>query len=345
MKISKPLLVCLGAALVLSPALAQTQTKTNCTPNKAQLILRQKMADLDAASALPSKDQLLADVDRLHREGKISDQQFDAFKKNVNQQYEDPGGPSTSEAQARAQKALEQKIAELNAGQPAVTPQANPEIQARAQEALHPVQKVEAPRAAAAPHPETAPVAQEVLHQRIAELQTQQKSNVVPEHVATTLTPELEARARELLRLKIAEAHKGEPTPSVASTPAQATALTVLHQQEAELKAGITPDTPKQTRILRAKIAESRGTLTHDEAARVAAGPAPTAVAASQPGGTAPSFQGYTPAPALGASPVVFQTSNKTGLARLNELTALYKADRITPFEYHHERAKIVSTL
>src|SRR5262245_13374421 len=132
MKLSTPMLVCLGAVLGL--ALAHGQAKTNCTPNKAQLILRQKMADLDAASALPSKDQLLADVDRLQREGKISDQQFEDFKKNVNQQYDDPAGSSTSEAQARAQKALEQRIAELNAGQPAVNPPANPEIQAKAQE-------------------------------------------------------------------------------------------------------------------------------------------------------------------------------------------------------------------
>ena len=49
--------------------------------------------------------------------------------------------------------------------------------------------------------------------------------------------------------------------------------------------------------------------------------------------------------PAIGASPVAFQTSNKVGLARLNELTELYKADKITPYEYHHERAKIVASL
>src|ERR1051326_5166167 len=104
MKISMPVVIFSGAVLGLT--LAYGQAKTNCTPTKAQLILRQKMADLDAAGALPTKDRLLADVERLHREGKISDQQFESLKKNVKQQYADPGGPTDSEAQARAQKAL-----------------------------------------------------------------------------------------------------------------------------------------------------------------------------------------------------------------------------------------------
>jgi hypothetical protein len=43
--------------------------------------------------------------------------------------------------------------------------------------------------------------------------------------------------------------------------------------------------------------------------------------------------------------PVVFTSTNKAGLEKLRQLTALYKMDKITPAEYHRERAKIVPTL
>src|SRR5439155_7171098 len=149
--------------------------------------------------------------------------------------------------------------------------------------------------------------------------------NLIPGTTGAMLTPELAAKARELLRLKIAEARKNDLVQPEPGSEAQARALAVLHQRDAELRAGITPDTPEQTRILRLKIAESKGILSPEEAA--------AASAASRA------------APAVGSSPVTIQTSNKVGLARLNELTELYKADRITPSEYHRERAKIVPSL
>src|SRR5438876_786665 len=218
MKISKPVLILSSAGLGLT--LVYCGPGTNCTPNKAQLILRQKLAEMDTAESLPSKDQLLADVERLHKEGKISGQQFETFKKNINEQYVAPAIPTEPEAQVKA--------------------------------------------------------------------------------------------------------------------------LAILHQHDTELKAGITSDTPEMTRVLRLKVAESQGIITPEEAANAAGAQAAQTGRASS-GGTPASVQQNASGPS--AALLTFQTSNKIGLARLNELTEMYKADRITPHEYHHERAKIVATL
>src|SRR6058998_1855155 len=194
MNISKPVLIFSCVALGLTLVYSQQATKD--TPTEAQQILRRKIAELNNADALPSKDQLLADVERLHQEGKISDQQFETFKKNIREQYVAPEGTANPESQARTQQLLEQKIGELNAGQQAVLPPANPEVQAKAEKALE--QNLNQSQAAPPPHPETGTVAEQVLHQRISQLRTEEKSNIVPEKAGATLTPEAEAKAREL---------------------------------------------------------------------------------------------------------------------------------------------------
>src|SRR6266496_2400676 len=134
MKISKPAIILSAAGLGLT--LVYSQQSRSDAPTQAQQILRQKLAELKAGESLPGKGELLADVERLHNEGKISDEQFAKFKKNVNEHYSSPGGPADSEAQAKAQKILEQKLAELNAGQQTVVPPSNTEIQAKAQKVL-----------------------------------------------------------------------------------------------------------------------------------------------------------------------------------------------------------------
>ena len=349
MKISRPSLILSSVGLGLT--LVYCEQGTNCTPTKAQQILRQKIAELNNANSLPGKDQLLADVERLHKEGKISDQQFETFKKNIHEQYVAPGGPADPETQAKAQRILEQKIAELNAGQKAVLPPANPEVQAKAEQALQ--QKLNELRNGVPTHPETGTVAEQILHQKIAQLRTQERTNIIPGSANTTLTPELEASARELLRARIAADRRGEFPAPEPNPEAQARALATLRQRDAEWKAGITPDTSEQTRILRLKIAESKGIITAQEAAAAAATPAlaataPAARAAASSPSAAPvagTAVRTVAAPANVTTPVSFYTSNKVGLARLNELTELYKADRITPYDYHHERAKIVASL
>src|SRR5882672_12715651 len=113
MKISKPVLILSSAGLGLTLVFSEQPGKANCTPTKAQQILRQKLAELNNAGSLPSKDQLLGDIERLHGEGKISDEQFAAFKKNIQEQYVAPDSSANPEAQAKAQAILEQKIAAL----------------------------------------------------------------------------------------------------------------------------------------------------------------------------------------------------------------------------------------
>ena len=333
MKISKPAIILSAAGLGLT--LVYSQQSTSDTPTKAQQILRQKLAELKAGESLPGKGELLADIERLHNEGKISDEQFAKFKKNINEQYSSPGGPADSEAQAKAQKILEQKLAELDAGEKPVVPPSNSEIQAKAQRVLE--EKVKERKIVAPAHAETGTIAEQILQQKIAQLQTEERTNIVPDKTTATLTPELEGKARELLRAQIAASRKGEFSSPQPNPEAESKAQAYLHQREAELKSGITPETPEQTRILRLKIAESKGLITPAEAAQAAAAPA---VASAAPAG-----QVGATASANVTSSVPFYTSNKAGMARLQELTDLYKADRITPYEYHHERAKIVASL
>jgi len=447
MKISKPGLILSSVGLGLT--LVFCGQGTNPTPpTKEQQILRQTITGLNNTNPLPNKNQLLADVERLHKEGKISREQLETFKKSINEQYVASSGPTEPDAQAKAQKLLEQKITELNAGQKTALAPSNPEVQGKAQQALQqklrepqrgvpaqpetgavaeqalrqkiaelnaaqqpapppsapkaqakakpaPKQKLSEPQRVVPAQAETGAVAEQALHQKIADVsaaqkpapppsapkaqakakqaakqkvrdpetgvrahaetvvvgeqvlhqqtesRTEEKTNFVPEAAGATLTPELEARARELMRLKIAADRNSGSVQPQPNPEAQAKAVAILNQSETELKAGLRPDTAEQTRILRLKIAESRGTITPAEATQAIAGPVTQSAGVNAQLAAVPTRG----TPAIGASPVTFQTSNKTGLARLNELTELYKADKITPSEYHHERAKIVATL
>jgi len=329
MKISTPVIILSVASLGLT--LVYSQQSTSDTQSKAQQILRQKLAELKSSEALPGKGEILADLERLHKEGKISDEQYAKLKKNVNEQYAAPGGPTDPEAQAKAQKVLEQKLAELKGNEKAVVPPTNTETQAKAQKALE--QELGRQKTVSPAHPQTETVAEQVLHQKVAQLRTEEKTNLVPEKTSGTLTPELESKAREVLRANIATSRPGTISTPQPDPEAQAKALAYLNQHDAELKAGVTADTPAQTKLLRLKIAESKGIITPAEAAQVAAAPATTSAAPT------------AAASANVAAPVPVFSSNKAGMARLQELTDLYKADRVTPYEYHHERAKIVASL
>src|SRR5207302_2539668 len=256
---------------------------------------------------------------------------------------EPPSGvPAQAETGAVAEQALHQKIADVSAAQKPAPPPSAPKAQAKAKQAAKQAakQKVRDPETGVRAHAETVVVGEQVLHQQ-TESRTEEKTNFVPEAAGATLTPELEARARELMRLKIAADRNSGSVQPQPNPEAQAKAVAILNQSETELKAGIRPDTAEQTRILRLKIAESRGTITPAEATQAIAGPVTQSAGVNAQLAAVPTRG----TPAIGASPVTFQTSNKTGLARLNELTELYKADKITPSEYHHERAKIVATL
>ena len=385
MKISKPAIILSTAGLGLT--LVYSQQSTSDTPTKAQQILRQKLTELKTGETLPGKDALLADIERLHKEGKISDEQFASFKKNINEKYSSPEGPADSEAQAKAQRILEQRIAVEKAG----TQPSNSEIQAKAQKALEETAKAQARKTAAAAQPATSTATEQALRQKISDPKAEEKPVVAvsnteaqtkalrvleeqrtaqkpppptkpsttqttvaekaqkvaepkaePKPVVTASNTEAQTKALKVLEeqrtaqkpppptkpsttqttvaekaQKVAEP-KAEPKPVVtaSNTEAQAKAVAPVQAGDAEARAGITPETSRRTRLLRLKIAESKGLITPEEAAQAAA--------------------------AASAAPIF--TSNKVGMERLLELTDAYKDDRITPAQYHQERAKIVSS-
>src|SRR6266536_3665656 len=179
MKISKSALALSGAVLGLG--LVYCEQGTNCVPTKAQLILRQKIDQLNGTSVSRSQTQQLADAERLHKEGTIDDQQFEALKKEINEQYAAAASGANPEASAKAQQALEKKISDLNS-------------RSRNLDAAQAQKK--------AAHPVTSAVSQEVVQQKIAESRTAQKVNAVPAPAGGTLAPESEAKAREILRTK-----------------------------------------------------------------------------------------------------------------------------------------------
>src|SRR5439155_761119 len=180
--------------------------------------------------------------------------------------------PAQAETGTVAEQTLHQKIAELNVEPKPAPPLSAPKAQAKAKQA--PKQKLSEPPKAVPAQAETGTVAEQTLHQKIAEPRTEEKTNFVPEAAGATLTPELEARARELMRLKIAGDRNSGSVQPQSNPEAQAKAVAILNQSETELKAGIRPDTTEQTRILRLKIAEASGTITPAEAAQPVAGPA-----------------------------------------------------------------------
>src|SRR5205807_9462455 len=107
---------------------------------------------------LPHNNQHPGDIESPHKERKISREQLETFKKSINEQYVASSGPSEPDAQTKAQKLLEQKIAELNAGQKTALAPSNPEVQGKAQQALQ--QRLFEPQRGAPAQAETGAVAE-----------------------------------------------------------------------------------------------------------------------------------------------------------------------------------------
>src|SRR5262249_41903692 len=223
MKISKSVIIFLFAA-GLGLTLVYSQQSRSDTPTKAQQILRQKLADLKSGESLPGKGELLADIERLHSEGKISDEQYARMKKNINEQYAGPGGPADSDAQAKAQRILEQRMAELNAQKGlAVAPLSNTEAQAKAQKAL--AEQTKAQTSTVPAQPATPTVAEKALQQKIADLKTAEKPVAAP-------STETQAKAQKVLEEKM-RAEKA----TAAARPATTVAEKAPQQKKTDLRA------------------------------------------------------------------------------------------------------------
>ncbi|PYJ99485.1 MAG: hypothetical protein DME23_09430 [Verrucomicrobia bacterium] len=238
MKISKPGLILSSVGLGLT--LVFCGQGTNPTPpTKEQQILRQTITGLNNTNPLPNKNQLLADVERLHKEGKISREQLETFKKSINEQYVASSGPTEPDAQAKAQKLLEQKIAELNAGQKTALAPSNPEVQGKAQQALQ--QRLFEPQRGAPAQAETGAVAEQALRQKIAELNAAQQPAPPPSAPKT--------RAKQAAKPKLSEPPSGVP----AQAETGAVAEQALRQKIAELNAAQQPAPPPSTPKAQAK--------------------------------------------------------------------------------------------
>jgi hypothetical protein len=144
---------------------------------------------------------------------------------------------------------------------------------------------------------------------------------------AQPASPELQAKAVELLRQTISqERHQGAQIGAVTSAPASASASADQQQRAIQL--------------LRQKISEENAA---SSGGRAATGPAATGAK------TAPLTQpGTIVQPAIGTDTintptVAIPTGPKSKQQRLNELLEQYRADKLTPAQYHAERAKILA--
>jgi len=225
-----------------------------------------------------------------------------------------------TEAQAKAREALRKKIAELEgqpvsaAPAPAVTPSATAAPVATA-----------APTATAAPPAASAPA-------------TTEAAGFSTPSAAVQATPEQIERLREATRQKIAELNtKGKtvteaaPPPATVAAPATTVAATPAKSAEdrrAEEKAAAA----EQKRL--AEEAKAREKAAAEEASARATQEKAKAKAEAKP---APKASAFEPLP---APPTNIAASKE---ARLAELLKKYKADEITPEQYHTERSKILA--
>jgi hypothetical protein len=356
-----PQLAAVTLGLFLWETAGMAQISTNCTPTKNQVVLRQRIAEIDAAEGRLDATALRGEVNALHRQGKIDDQQLAEFNAII-QKSEEPKGPAdTPEGRAAAQAALEAKLAELREADRAVPVPANPEAQAKALAVLE--TKMEELRQAESTALEPAPAAEVVAaRQAVAQAALAAKLAEMDSGADTpaTVDPEVRARADAALAAKVAELDQPRPVaapggdPQVVAQQALAAKMAELNQSEAARPPTVAPAPGIAVAPAPAPVAAPAPAPAPAPAVVVAPTPAPAVSAPQvattvQPVPASPADQlraqealravQATPAPAPSSTPA----STKTGLERLEELTQLYRANKITPQEYHTERAKIVN--
>lgn len=220
--------------------------------------------------------------------------------------------------EARLLEALRQRLAEESSAPAPAAPTVTPAARSS-------VTRVVEPSATPAV---VAPVEDDALTQRLREAVRARAVEVETQRAGTTSTtsqPGSESLS-EALRQRMAEEPAPAPAPIFRSrdpqvqTVEEAVAAAEARQREAE------------ARRLAAEERRARRTT-----ARTTAAPAPAPAIASAPASAAPA--GLQPVPlAVPASPVP-----ATKEQQLAELLQRYKADEITPQEYHAERARILA--
>ena len=200
---------------------------------------------------------------------------------------------------------------------------------------------------------------------------TPTQASSMPQH---ELAPEMEARAREILRQQMANssttaaAITPSPTPAT-SVPVRTSAANNSNTQEQVQYSRELEQKARQTILNNSQNASATAPTTAPAAA-----PAPSVTPTPAPAPQAPNVVNTTPAPAAGATtknqsdadiaaihakaldtmqhvlnPTPLEQSNqilssqKNKREKLNELTDLYKADKLTPAQYHEYRARILA--
>jgi hypothetical protein len=225
-----------------------------------------------------------------------------------------------NDIQAKAREALRQKMAALNA-QPASTNSPATIVPATP---VSPVTPAPAAPSGTAVYPVTPPPSNPQVYA---------PAPVAPAELPKPATKEFEETGKlpPAAVLETAPAQVSAPAtypPVTASPDLQAKALDALRQKKAELDAQDAVVAPAASKTP----------------------PAPTGLAVTP----APAFPATsTPAPSPTASPAVVASQpiyaappamlSGSKEQRLAELLRLYKADQITPSEYHQQRAKIIS--
>lgn len=242
-------------------------------------------------------------------------------------------------SQAQAREALRKKMDELNAQQPAT-------------ETPAPMTKpAKAPKPVAAPKPVKKP--EPVVVAQPPAVATPAPTAVAPTSPAPLprATGEQVARQREALRQKMAELEAqgkaGQPAsasvaaPAVVSAPPSTTPSTAMPvAKPTAAKSANTKKAEKQAAAAEKKRAAAEAKAREDDQKAAAA---EAKARQAKKGKTKPELATETKPAAL--APFEPPPSSVLGAKeiRLNELLSKYKAEAITPEEYHKERAKILA--
>jgi hypothetical protein len=248
-----------------------------------------------------------------------------------------------SDLQAKAREALREKMSELG-NSPATT---QPAPAAPVAPAATP-----APSAPVANTPPPVPAAPPVTPSP----EPAQTASAAPKKaMVITRNPDAQAKAEEALRRKMAELEQGsqasappakvEPIVATAPTPAvpQPTPAPVAQPMPVAAQPPANPEPAPAMSAPAAPAPESApmaSTPAASEAAPTPAAPAATAEVPAKP--VEVKAVTSTPAPAPEASPAP-SASAISKEQRLADLLEQYKADKITPYQYHTERAKILA--
>ncbi len=393
-----------GVALLVTDV--QAQRSKTCVPDRNQLILRKKIAEINTTEGMPGKEQLRSELDRLRQDGKITAEQYAEFSTDLGpapgegnasapeprakadraleqamrdaQASETPPPPVSTAEQARAQEALQRKLRELETT-PAPRAPAREADQSAAQKALDarmaelnrnvnltPMLSpgVSSPAVTPAPAPSAdAGLAQRALDEKMAELNrppaptTPVVVTPPPQPTTRVVTPTAPAapsglsdadaeRAQRALAEKMAELERARPTvavtpppaaPPVAPPPPQPTAPAAPVVAFPTDGSGLSDaDVARAQQALAEKMAE----LDRAHAAAAAAPPAPAAPVAPPP--PAPVVAAPAPAPTPAEEPPPDAKLTAVGMERLAQLNQLYREGKVTPQDYHRERAQII---